>query len=212
MQLVVRVERAAPPGESAACAAAARAVVGVLGDDRAGPGGPWEPMIARWLRGRIRKVARRARAHAWEAAQQLDGVTARVGGAEVRAFVPGPTDAVPLALSRLQIRGLVLDDPDRREEAGSTDGQGDLVIALAPLDGYTSGKKVAAAGHAAQLALAAMGEDRARLWAGDDHPVTILHPSKRRWGDLLATVPVVVADAGFTEVDPGTVTAIAWWR
>lgn len=210
MPLVVRVEKADRPSESAACAAAATAVVRLLTDERAAPGGPWSAAIERWLQGRIRKVARRARAHAWEAAQEPDGVTAVVDGAEVRAYVPGPTDAIPLVLSRLQIRGLQLDDPDRVERVGG-DGAGAVVVALAPLAGSTSGKKVAAAGHAGQLSLAAMDDERRHRWAQSGFAVSVIQPPADGWPQLVAGAPVAVVDAGFTEVAPGTVTALAWW-
>lgn len=211
MQLVVRAEKNARPAESAACAAAAVAVVTLLDDERAQPGGPWAAAIQRWLEGRIRKVTRRARAHAWEVAQRVDGVTVEVDGAEVRAYVPGPRDSVPLEVARLQIRGLDLEDPERFTVApleGATVG---VVIALAPLDPFTSGKKAAAAGHAAQLAAAAMDGERRRRWREAGYPVTIVHPPLGDWTELVRSAPVAIADAGFTEVEPGTVTATATW-
>lgn len=211
MQLVVRAEKDARPSESAACAAAAVAVVTLLDDERALPGGPWADAIERWLEGRIRKVTRRARAHAWEVAQRVDGVTVEVDGAEARAYVPGPRDAVPAELARLQIRGLDLEDPDRIAIAPPRAASVGLVIALAPLDPFTSGKKAAAAGHAAQLAAAAMDDERRRRWRDAGYPVTIVHPSTVDWRQVVCAAPVAVADAGFTEVEPGTVTATASW-
>jgi peptidyl-tRNA hydrolase len=211
MQLVVRVEKASPPSERAACSAAARAVVELLTDERARPGGPWAPLVERWSRGRIRKVVRRARAHAWEKAQSVEGVTATVDGAEVRALVPGPTDAVPLEISRLQIRGLDLDGGDQVADVHPDEVSPGIVIGLAPLEGSSTGKRAAAAGHAAQLALAAMGPARRRRWAEGGFDALVTHPDADRWAELRATAPVVVADAGFTEVEPGTVTAVASW-
>ena len=65
---------------------------------------------------RIRKIARRARGAHWAAVQELPGVTWTVGGAQVRALLPGPVDEVPKVVSRLQIGGTDLepDGPGRR--------------------------------------------------------------------------------------------------
>lgn len=211
MQLVVRVERADPPTERAACAAAAPAVAALLADGRSQPGGPWAPLVERWLQGRIRKVVRRARAHAWERAHAVDGVTVAADGAEVRALVPGPTDDVPLEIARLQIRGLHLDTADRVPHADATAAHPAIVVALAPLEAFSTGKQAAASGHAAQLALGAMRPERRHRWAEARFPVVVTHPDGTAWQRLRRTAPVVVADAGFTEVEPGTVTAVAHW-
>ena len=253
MQLVVRVERHRPPTESEVCATAARAVVALLSDPRSQPGGEWADAVARWRSGRIRKVVRRARAHAWERAHDIAGVTvtdlatstdldspaaidradrgaiadrnaiAKADSAtvaaveqdgvrcEVRAFVPGPTDAVPIEVSRLQIRGLDLTDPDRLASVDADAVAPALVVALAPLESFSTGKKAAAAGHAAQLASEAMTEGRVRQWADAGWPVVCIQPGAASWDRLCEVAPVVVADAGFTEVAPGTVTSVALW-
>src|SRR5437764_12368995 len=83
MQLVCRIERADPPDRSAACAAAAMAVVRLLDDDRSRLEGEWHDAVARWVSGRVRKHARRARGIDWERVAALAGVTVTVGGAQV---------------------------------------------------------------------------------------------------------------------------------
>jgi peptidyl-tRNA hydrolase len=238
MQLVVRVERAHRPTETDVCATAARAVVLLLDDARCQPGGPWAAAVERWRRGRIRKVVRRARAHAWERAQAVDGVTltgvasagedrpqrrvpaddeasadprAAPAAPEVRAIVPGPTDAVPLEIARLQVRGLDLDDPYRSTLADAAAVRPGVVVALAPIEAFSTGKKAAAAGHAAQLAAEAMAIGRREAWAHAGYPVVCIQPETERWERLRARAAIVVSDAGFTEVAPGTVTAIAQW-
>ena len=70
--------------------------------------GEWHDEVQRWLDGRIRKVARRARGSKWDAAAALPGVTVVHHGASVRAFVPGPTDAVPPQIAKLQVAGQVV--------------------------------------------------------------------------------------------------------
>ena len=112
MQLVAHIEKSAPPTRTAVCAAAAVAVVRLLADERARPGGEWYPPVRRWTDGRIRKHCRRARGAAWERLWELPGVTAEVAGAEVRALVPTSTDEIPRVVAKLQLSGSELDDPD----------------------------------------------------------------------------------------------------
>lgn len=209
MQLVVHVDRAAPPSRSAVCAAAARAVVTLLHDPRAA--GEWEPAITRWTDGRIRKHVRRAtRPAAWERASVLPGVTVDQDGARVRAFVPCATDAVPRDVARLQLTGTELPDPDPVPHADPVPG-GPVVVSLPPAPPMPAGKAAAAAGHAAQLAASAMPAARLARWAADGFPVVVEQPGPGRWAVLAATAPVRVVDAGLTVVAPGTTTAVARW-
>ncbi|ADG75759.1 protein of unknown function UPF0099 [Cellulomonas flavigena DSM 20109] len=209
MQLVVHVDRAAPPSRTAVCAAAARAVVALLHDPRAAGG--WEPAITRWTDGRIRKHVRRAtRPAAWERASVLPGVTVEHDGARVRALVPCATDDVPRDVARLQLTGTELPDPDPVPHADPVP-DGSLVVSLAPVPLMPAGKAAAAVGHAAQLAASAMPDARRVRWAADGFPVVVEQPPAGRWTELTATAPVRVVDAGLTVVAPGTTTAVARW-
>ena len=206
MQLVALIPRIAPPTRTGVCEAAATAVVALLCDERA-QDGPWQAMVTRWTAGRIRKVVRRARGAAWEAAQDLDGVTVEVGGASVRAFVPGPVDQVPAALARLQVGGTEvpeIGDPS----AAVPDG---LTIAVTPEVTMTAGKAAAQCGHAAQLALATLSDEGRTTWQRAGFPLRVLFPDAATWVVMLHTFPVAVHDGGFTEVAPGTLTAVARW-
>ncbi len=207
MQLVVRVERTDPPSRTAACEAAAMATVRLLAADEAA--GEWRPAIERWTEGRIRKHVRRARGAKWEKVQALDGVTVEHDGAQVRAFVPCPTDQVPVEVAKLQLSGTDLDDPApfrRLDPVGSV-----LVVSLPPEPALPVGKAAAACGHGAQVAWLQMPDRVRRRWAADGFPVQVEHPSVTRFMHLCAAAPVVIRDAGFTEVAPGTVTAVGRW-
>lgn len=210
MQLVARVERAAPPTATAVCEAAGTAVARFLADERALPGGEWWPEVDRWLSGRIRKHARKARGAAWERACAWPGLTVAHGAAEVRAFVPGPTDAIPKDIGRLQLQGFDLDDPEPAAEIDPVPG-GPLVVSITPHPALPTGKAAAAAGHAAQLAAARMPPSRLVAWAATGFAVAVEHPGPGRWRSLRHTSPVAVVDAGYTEVAPGTCTAVARW-
>ncbi len=78
MPVVMRIERAEPPGRTALLEAAASAAVAVCLDPRAQEGGEWHDELVAWVDGRIRKVARRARGAHWAAVQALPGVTITV--------------------------------------------------------------------------------------------------------------------------------------
>jgi len=82
MPVVLRIERAEPPGRTPLLEAAAAAAVAVCVDERAEPGGEWHEQLKAWVGGRIRKVARRARGAHWQAVQDLPGVTVQIDGAE----------------------------------------------------------------------------------------------------------------------------------
>ncbi|GAB3195390.1 aminoacyl-tRNA hydrolase [Geodermatophilus arenarius] len=210
MQLVARVERVDPPGRTAVCEAAAVAVVRLLADDRALPGGEWEPLVRRWTDGAIRKHCRRARGVAWDRVSGLPGVTAAVAGAEVRALVPGPTDAIPPEVAKLQLTGSELDDPGARPVVDPEPG-GPLVVSVCPEPFLPLGKAAAACGHAAQLSAVRMRDGRFDAWAAAGFPVVVEHPDTARWTALRPRADVEVVDAGFTVVAPGTSTALARW-
>ena len=106
MPLVVRLERGSPVTAAQVCAAAATAVVRLLADERAAPGGEWYGPLAAWGDRRVRKVARRARGAHWAAVQELAGVTVDDGAGEVRALLPTAVDAVPYPVRRLQVTGV----------------------------------------------------------------------------------------------------------
>ena len=210
MQLVARVEKGAPPTRTAVCEAAAVAVVRLLADERARPGGEWAPQVRRWTDGRIRKHCRRARGVAWERVGELPGVTAEVAGAEVRALVPTALDELPREVAKLQLSGSELADPDARPAVDPVP-RGPVVVSLCPEPFLPLGKAAAAAGHAAQVTAVRMPAERGALWAGAGFPVVVEHPDLARWTHLRSRAPVAIVDAGFTVVAPGTCTALARW-
>lgn len=206
MQLVVRAEKADPPKHGAVCEAAATAVVMLLTDPRAsGPDGEWREAVREWEARRIRKVTRRARGVRWPEAEALPGVTVEHAGAQVRAFPPGPMSDVPPELAKLQVAGLDLAD---EEEPGPPPQPPYAAIALNPDVTITTGKAAAQFGHAAQLLLrqgrrkdvAAWVEGGARAHLVRDLP----------WRSCVKRAAVAVRDGGFTEIPPGTMTAVAW--
>jgi peptidyl-tRNA hydrolase len=210
MQLVIRIDKTNPTARTAVCQAAATAVATLLTDPRA-TSGQWAPAFAAWTGGRIRKHARRARtAAAWDKTADLPGVTVATAAAAVRALVPTPVDEIPAEVAKLQLSGSELPDPDARAVI-EPDPDGPVVISISPEPFLPLGKAAAAAGHAAQLALATMDTTRHLRWAQAGFPVSVEHPEPGRWAALTGQAPVRIVDAGLTVVDPGTTTAIARW-
>jgi hypothetical protein len=205
LPLVVRVERAEPPGRTDALEAAALAVLTLLTDPRAAGEGDWAPAVAAWTDARIRKVVRRARGAEWRRAEAIEGITVTHGSAEVRVFPPVPLDGWPRDLARLQVSGTDLDDP----QPPGPPPPGVPVLWLNPAVELTAGKAMAQVGHAAQLGLAALDPDTAEGWRKDGFPVAVRVADEAAWPALLDRDLPVVRDAGFTEVAPGTCTAVA---
>lgn len=197
MQLVLRVEKNAPPAHLAVCEAAAMAAITLLTDPRSAPGGEWHEAVASWESRRIRKVVRRARGARWAALDALPGVLVDHEGAPARAFVPGPVTDVPPEISRLQVGGT---DLPRDEEPKPPPEPPYALLALNPGVTMTTGKAAAQCGHAAHLLLRTVG-----AWPG--LRVRVVEPAD--WGRAVAGADAVVRDGGFTEVAPGTMTAVA---
>ncbi|WP_116113509.1 peptidyl-tRNA hydrolase [Amycolatopsis ruanii] len=217
MPVILRLEKAEPPSRTPLLEAAATAALAVCLDERARPGGEWHEPVHDWVSGHIRKVARRARGAHWVAAQDFPGVTVSVGGAEVRALVPGRVVDVPKEISRLQISGSDLP----ADEPGPAPDDLPLML-LNPEVSMTVGKAAAQVGHGTMILASMLRDDELAAWAERGYACAVrtatvaqwkqLHPGDDPAGAWRERRVVAVRDAGFTEVDPGTVTVLAQWR
>ncbi|MCL2586170.1 MAG: peptidyl-tRNA hydrolase, partial [Streptosporangiales bacterium] len=203
LPLVIHVEKAAPPRRTDALEAAARAVLVFLTDPRVTePDGEWHDRVQAWTDGRIRKVVRRARGAGWRRAAELPGVTLTHGTAEVRVYPPVPVDDWPADLSRLQVSGTDLEDPETPLDPPN----GSPVLYLNPHLSMSAGKAMAQAGHAAQIAWLEGGTKIRSEWRGSGFDLAVRTASPGRWKVLEDADLPSVQDAGFTEVDPGSLT------
>lgn len=223
IQIVLRMERDDPPDWYAAVGAAARGCAAICVDARSEPGGDWYDDVRSYARGHIRKITRRARGSHWREAGDVPGITVASAGAEVRVLVPGPVVELDKRISRLQVGGT---DAQRVEPPSRPPIRpGTLVLHPNPLVPMSLGKTMAQAGHAGMIGAALLAGERPtdlRRWIADDFPVAVRPVDDAAWRSLAdrAGAPaeawrteglLAVRDAGFTEIDPGTVTVIARW-
>ncbi len=209
LQLAARVEKADPPSTTAICAATALATIVLLDDERAKPGGEWHEAVEAWNGARIRKIVRRGRGSAWTKAQEPEGVTVSRDGAEVRAFVPGPLDAAPKPLAKLQIQSSDLEEVPLVREFDTPDYS--LVIAITPAVTMSWGKRAAQCAHAAQRAWMTASDEIVAAWDEAGRPITVVHPDDGLWATLHRRAAVKIRDGGYTEIPAGTNTTVAFW-
>lgn len=205
LPLVVRLERASPPPRTDALETAARAVLVMLTDERSTGEGAWAQAVHDWQDSRIRKVVRRARGAEWRRAEALPGITVTGKSAEVRVFPPVPLDGWPKDLARLQVSGTELDDPDPVPPADP----GVPTLWLNPHLTMSAGKAMAQAGHCAQLAWWRLSSEDRTMWRDAGFPLNVRTASPSQWPALTTRDLPLVRDAGFTEIAPGSCTAVA---
>ncbi|HEU5265079.1 MAG TPA: hypothetical protein VFU35_00205, partial [Jatrophihabitans sp.] len=179
--------------------AAARAVLLMLTAERA----EWAPAVAAWDGQRIRKVVRRARGADWRRALTVDGLDVVQRSAQLRVYPPVPVDDWPPELARLQVGGTNLVDPFRPEPPA-----GEPVVLLSPHAQMSTGKAMAQAAHAAQLGWRSLPRRVRRRWRDAGFPLAVRDATPAQWARADAAGAPVVHDGGFTEVVPGTATAL----
>jgi peptidyl-tRNA hydrolase len=203
MNLVVRVERGAPPQRTDALEAAAAASVRawLATEDSSSSHAASTALVAKW-KGGPRKIVRRARGHVWRQASDLADTKVTVGTAEVLGFKVCEVGETPVALRGMQVSGLELDDPDDSPEPAD----GSPVIWLNPHLPMTTGKAMAQAGHGAILAWERASELARSEWLTTGLKIGVRVSPTQSW-PLHAGHRLVVTDEGYTEVMPGSVTA-----
>jgi peptidyl-tRNA hydrolase len=200
LPFVVRIERDSPPIAVDALEAAALGVLLILTAERP----EWAPALAAWDGARIRKVVRRARGAEWRRALTVDGLDVVRGTAELRVYPPVPVDDWPPELARLQVGGTELEQPESPPPVAA----GTPLVLLSPHVEMSTGKAMAQAAHAAQLGWRDVGRKNRRRWLEAGLPLAVRQADPTQWDAELRKGSPVVHDGGFTEVAPGTATAL----
>lgn len=204
MPIILNIPKPDRPDRTELLEAAATAVVACCLDERAGDAdSPYARSLGQWYGARIRKIARRARNVQWDRVQDLPGVTASVGGASARALTPGPVGGEDVVVAKLQIGGTDLPKPESPAREAGDDGVPTIWVD-ADL-GMTVGKAAAQVGHGSMLLAAVLGAEAAWRWARDGYPLRVCEVARDAFpaDDVM---DVVVHDAGFTEIAPGSAT------
>ncbi|MDO4915116.1 aminoacyl-tRNA hydrolase [Corynebacterium sp.] len=215
MPIVLNMPKSSPPRRRELLEAAALASALVCLDPRAGSDGPWKESLSRWYGARIRKIARRARTSGqWSKVQSIPGVTVTIGESSARAFLPGPVRDVDPRIGKLQISGTDLprEDDEQTERIGGSDPLRPTIALNEDLE-MSVGKAAAQVGHAAMLWAAHAPFPIVKRWLHEPRFTIVevssseLEAAARRYG---VGHYVEVVDAGFTEVAPGSKTAVAF--
>jgi peptidyl-tRNA hydrolase len=182
-------------GGELAGAAAVACLRAFAGDER------FAPDVAAW-RPRPGKVVLRARSPSqWERA--LEEPHALAGDA-VLALPPRRRSDRGPALERLQAMSTELEPPP----AAAPNRPAALVYALNPDAAMSSGKTLAQIAHAAVMAA---DDPACEAWVHAGCPADVIAPDRAAFAALADAADLVaeVADAGLTEIAPGTITVRA---
>ena len=139
---------------------------------------------------------------------------------EVRALLPGPVTAIDKRVAKLQVGGTDL-PVDLIAAGRPAVPAGRLLLQVPDHIPMTVGKLMAQTGHAGMITAALLETaDPGRLarWWAAGLPATVARLEETAWHAELAVAGgahgwregrVGVRDAGFTEIDPGTITVVA---
>lgn len=197
LPIILRLEKTGTrPTHEEAQLAVAYAITEFFNSPKIVNGGEWENSTLKWLDGRIRKVARRARASEWEAVKKLPHVYASYGKAEVLILEPHPNFEPPAEIKKLQISGM-----DLEKNQTQNDYISGLEFTINPELNMTTGKTLAQVGHAVQLALFNSNAETIKSWVKNKTPIHLCG-----W-DKYDSWTAEIHDAGFTEILAGSLTA-----
>ncbi|MDV2433660.1 aminoacyl-tRNA hydrolase [Corynebacterium tuberculostearicum] len=205
IQIALNLPKQEPPARTEVLEAAARAVVAVCLDERAGEDGAFAQALDQWYGHRIRKIARRARNKAWRDVQSLPGVTI---ADRARAFAPSAVVEVDPLIAKLQIGHTDL----AYNEPGAPLDDAPVIYVDRSLD-MSAGKAAAQVGHGSMMLAAAMSVDEARAWAENNFRLSVREVPGTEFRSACAQDgAVVIVDAGFTEIAPNSATVCALRR
>lgn len=195
--IILLVDREEPASEQHGIAAAALASAQAFLHDPANP--EWQ----QWAEGAFAKSVRRADAKMFAKVRAMfpDQAVSTVGEASAVGLPPMPAAELPKLLAKLQVSGTQL-------PPGAPLPPQPLTIVLNASLEMSTGKAAAQAAHALLAWVLESKVATVSAWAGAGFPVGVVAlPAKEfRRGARKAAGPVI-ADAGRTEIEPGSTTA-----
>ena len=169
----------------------------------------WDP----WLGSAFAKTVRRARPVEIEKATPFLAARVEIGSAVAAAGAPFPTDGLPPEITKTQVTGTDFERTGSWPTPAEVGADECPVLVLNAGAGMSTGKCAAQAAHGLfGWALTISGDARS-AWQADGCPVAIQEAEGEEWRALATKPPhqaVVIRDAGYTEIAPGTATVIAY--
>lgn len=190
LPIIVNVERGIEYSDTDAYKAVVQLMVNLFDS------GKWENTLKLWMKGRIRKVVRKARGSAWvNISQNMDTVTANQGNVTMVACEPHRLDELDSLLKKQQVQGINFTPAvtQNKVETGFN-------IAVNPILEMSSGKTLAQVAHVAQIAILEEPKERLKQWVDLGCPVNVVN-----W-DVIPYGSHQIRDAGLTEIPAGSYT------
>lgn len=171
--------------------------------------------IDEWLQGRFRKVLRRAKNASWSNIQEVDGETFDYHGVSVRVLTPTQKNDIPKIVQKAQVSGL---EVLPHHSSFIQDSSHALTIFLNRSLHMSPGKAAAASAHVAQKMFIdlmnyayinndAKAQKDVESWISAGFPIKV--STLGSIGEHIAKqATVAIHDAGLTEVESGSITAI----
>ena len=198
--IILRIDKEDPSSEDEGLSAVARAsVIAYLSDPHREEWGIWAGQA-------FAKSVRRANPKMFDKVRGLypEAMLSQVGTAQAVALPPMDKDQLPKLIAKLQVSGTEL-------PAGGAGLAAQVNIIINQSLGMSTGKAAAQSAHALFAWLLQADPQFVESWLRAQAPVGIKHLPRERFDALSqqASGPVI-ADAGRTEIEPGSTTAFVW--
>ena len=166
------------------------------------------PAWDEWLSGPFTKSVRRATITQFDDALEWVAAAAQVGDVQTVALPPMAYDDFPKCVAKTQVQGT---DYPRR---GSWDPHPDLLhhdpmVVINPNVEMTTGKMAAQVAHGLMASVLRYGKMDLSKWMERGLPWGCFVCTEQEWDVYVKRCPIHIEDAGFTEVEPGTLTVVA---